>query len=337
MNASRRLWLVVLLISYGRLTSTSHAQTYDWSTATTISPGVKWAAFTPNSPRLLNINVLQVDTSTPRLRFTTTGRRSDWVSNVTETDKATTRLFISRSQNTDRPIMAAINASPWSPFPADDNVPANLQGLAVSDGVLVSPGRNNSPAFIIDNLGIPRIQLAGPTFDISNVNLAVAGFGIVLTNGIPIPSTGSLEPRSGFGISADSRYIYLMTIDGRRYSSQGATIGEVGQYLAFFGASSGINMDGGGSTTLARWNSSTQSADLLNVPNAINLIDPTDPVNSQSVEAAAFQYGLLPNERFVGNNLGIYYQAVPEASSIILIAAASVFLIIRQLVRSKTT
>jgi hypothetical protein len=306
----------------------AHAQSFDWSSAPSISPGVKWANLSLTAPRLLNINALQVDLTTPGLRFTTTGRRSDWVANVTETNKATTRQFISQSQSTMRPIVAAINATPWSPFPSTDDVPANLQGLAVSDGLLVSPGRANSPAFIINNLGIPSIQMAGPSFDISSVNLAVAGFGIVMTNGIPIASTGSLEPRTGFGISSDSRYVYLMTVDGRRYSSQGATIGEVGQYLKMFGANSGINMDGGGSTTLARWNAGSQAAELLNVPNQFNLIA-NDPATNQAAEIAAFQAGFIPNERFVGNNLGVYY--IPESGTFVLISLTASLVIFGQM------
>jgi hypothetical protein len=308
---------VCLAISF--IANTVHAEVmFDWSTATNLSPGVKWVKYDTTSPRLLSINVVQVDTWTPRLRFTTIGRRQDWVSNVSETDKFTTRQWINASQSTDRPITLAINATPWSPFPSEDSIPANLRGLVVSDGILVSPGTSNVPAFIVNDVGIPRIQIAGPSTDITLIDLAVAGFNIVMSNGLPIASSGSLEPRTGYGISADERYIYLMTIDGRRYSSQGSTIGEVGQWLKFFGAWSGINMDGGGSTTLARWNSSTSSAQLLNVPNSINIFVPDNLEGSQLAEQAFFQNGLLPNERSLGNSLGIYYEPVPEVSSILL-------------------
>ncbi len=299
---------------------------FDWTTATNLSPGVKWVKYDTTSPRLLSINVVQVDTWTPRLRFTTIGRRNNWVSNVSETDKFTTRQWINASQSTERPISLAINATPWSPFPSEDSVPANLRGLVVSDGILVSPGTSNVPAFIVDDFGVPRIQITPPSIDITQIDVAVAGFSIVLTNGVPSVTPLTLEPRTGFGISADQRYVYLMAIDGRRYSSQGSSIGEVGQWLKFFGAWSGINMDGGGSTTLARWNTSTQSAQLLNVPNSINIFDPSSPEGSQFAEQTFFQNGLLPNERSLGNSLGIYYEPVPEASSILLVGVVGVIL-----------
>ncbi len=332
----RRTFLARLVgwigLAFSLFATTVHADVlFDWSAASSLSPGVKWVKFDTTAPRLLSINVVQVDTWTPRLRFTTIGRRNDWVSNVSETDKFTTRQWINASQSTNQPITLAINATPWSPFPSEDSVPANLRGLVVSEGILVSPGQNNVPAFIMDDSGVPRIQIAPPSTDITQIDTAVAGFGIVLTNGLPIASSGNLEPRTGYGISADQRYVYLMTIDGRRYSSQGSTIGEVGQWLKFFGGWSGINMDGGGSTTLARWNTSTQSAQLLNVPNSVNIFDPNSPEGSLLLEQTLFQNGLLPNERSLGNSLGIYYEPVPEASTVLLAFIGLVALVVRHL------
>jgi hypothetical protein len=310
-------WVMMLLATTAG--TSSAGPVFDWSSAQPLSPGVLYFNYVTESPRLLNINIVRIDTFTPRLRFLTTGPRPDWVSNVSETNKQSTRQWITQSQLTDRPLTLAINASPWGPFPAADDVPANIVGLAVADGVLVSPAQNNRPAFIIDDAGVPRIQVASTSIDITQIDQAAVGFGIVLTNGVPIASTGSLEPRTGYGISADQRYVYFMTIDGRRYSSQGTTIGEVGQWLQFFGASSGINMDGGGSTTLARWDSTSQSAVLLNLPNPLNLFIPDDLAGSQAVEQLAISSGLLPIERAVANNFGIYYEAIPEAGTIRLL------------------
>ena len=69
-------------------------------------------------------------------------------------------------------------------------------------------------------------------------------------------------------------------IDGRQDASQGATVREVGEWLRHYGATTGINMDGGGSTTMARWNSSSRRVEILNRPSG--------------------------GERKVGSNLGVF-------------------------------
>ncbi len=91
-----------------------------------------------------------------------------------------------------------------------------------------------------------------------------------------------------------------MTIDGRQLASDGATTSEVGAWLKHFGAHTGINMDGGGSTTMAWWNpdrSGTNKSELLNFP----------------VGTAC----CFPLERTVGSNIGVYY--VPEPNVIWLV------------------
>ena len=96
----------------------------------------------------------------------------------------------------------------------------------------------------------------------------------------------------------------MVAIDGRRYSRQGATTQELGEWLKKFGADDGINMDGGGSTTLAWWNpqaSDDARSELINSPVGSG-------VKFES-EVADRQY--LPTERANGNNFGVYYQQVP--------------------------
>ena len=86
-----------------------------------------------------------------------------------------------------------------------------------------------------------------------------------------------------------------MTIDGRLPESAGATTEELGSLLAQVGAADGINMDGGGSTTLARWNQETGTVELLN--------QPVGDGNAWSADAdpATFR----PTERTNGNNFGV--------------------------------
>ena len=56
---------------------------------------------------------------------------------------------------------------------------------------------------------------------------------------------------SGFGMSADKKTLYILVADGRQPNySLGISTREVAEFLKYLGASDGLNMDGGGSTTL---------------------------------------------------------------------------------------
>jgi hypothetical protein len=109
------------------------------------------------------------------------------------------------------------------------------------------------------------------------------------------------HPRTAVGVSRDGRYIYLVTLDGRQPGiSAGATTGELGVWMLRLGAWQAINLDGGGSTTLALADG-RGGARILNV----TVGDSKTP----------------HTERRVGNNLGIFalplsaYARAPEPTS----------------------
>ncbi len=60
---------------------------------------------------------------------------------------------------------------------------------------------------------------------------------------------GSRHPRTAAGWTKDGRLL-LLVIDGRSETSRGATLEETAQMLLMHGAEEGLNLDGGGSTTL---------------------------------------------------------------------------------------
>ena len=291
------------------LVSTTFAQsgTYDWGGVSNLGSyqGIKWVNVSVTSPRNMNINVLQIDTITPGLEFYTTAR-----SGTLETMTQTTRQFIEESQSTNHKLVAAINADFFDPFHFNMWNPyaTNLLGFAVSEGTLVSSGAG-APSFVVDTTGNSSIVTTFSSTDTSNIRTAVSGGSYVLNNGTPTTGDTSLQPRTGIGVSQDSRYVYFMTIDGRQPASSGATTDEVGSYLKWFGAYTGINMDGGGSTTMAWWNSETEISELLNHPRAAGL-------NT-----------VYTTERYNGNNIGIYYTVVPEPSASALACLGMICLI----------
>lgn len=269
---------------------------YDWSTSRELHGGIAHAraeitfdnalglacphydGFSPGKPRKLRLSVLKVDTQHPALRLTATGRADGWgrtmpdyggrtnAQYVIRTRRQTTADFVRQSQETSRPVLAAVNAAPWSPFESRVDFPyADGLGLTISGGLLISPA-NGRPSLVIYKDGRPDMLHTDRATDLSGMELAVTGFGFCLVNGEPIAPDRTLHPRTGYGLCADRRFLFLLVIDGRQAASQGATVHEVGKWLRHYGAHTGINMDGGGSTTMAWWNDENGAVELLNRP-----------------------------------------------------------------------
>ena len=78
-------------------------------------------------------------------------------------------------------------------------------------------------------------------------------------NGDPLCS--NRHPRTAVGLSADRRTLIMAVVDGRATSRIGMTCDELSALLAEMGAHSGMNLDGGGSSTM--W---LGGAGVVNVP-----------------------------------------------------------------------
>ena len=61
----------------------------------------------------------------------------------------------------------------------------------------------------------------------------------------------SLNPRTAVGTTRDGRHLLLVTVDGRQAFSKGVSLDGMALILRRYGAWNAINLDGGGSTTLA--------------------------------------------------------------------------------------
>ncbi len=87
----------------------------------------------------------------------------------------------------------------------------------------------------------------------------VSGHPTILWDGTPVdpavdPDTGdplclNRHPRTAVGLSADRRFLVLAVVDGRATGRAGMRCRELAGLLAELGAATGMNMDGGGSST----------------------------------------------------------------------------------------
>lgn len=90
----------------------------------------------------------------------------------------------------------------------------------------------------------------------------------IMRDGAPAPGldTAELAPRTAAGISGDGRRVYLVVADGRSPASTGLSLRETAGLLSDLGASDAVNLDGGGSTTMAVKTPGTPQATVRNTP-----------------------------------------------------------------------
>ena len=164
-------------------------------------------------------------------------------------------------------VVVAVNANFFAKGTAAANgdVGADILGLSVSDGRVVSPARSYGgaadPALIVRDDGGAVVARSAST---EGVRDAVAGIGasasdslpgtLLVTDGANTGATARVEPlarhpRTAAGVSADGRTLYLVAIDGRQAGwSVGLTLPELADVLIGLGADDAVNLDGGGST-----------------------------------------------------------------------------------------
>ena len=310
MKLLREVGIVLVLLSASL--AQAFQGTYDWADSKSLYDGVAYAhmalelehdpelvckyfdGYTPGKPRKLSLHVLRIDAKEANLRFTTTGRAVGWGETMPEhngekldeytirTKRETTGDFMRRNRKDGRDMLVGVNAQPWSPFESRVAHPyADRLGLTISGGELVSPPNDGGPSFVVRKDGGLDMIATDVESDLSGIDLAVTGFSFCLVDGKPSEPDKVLHPRTGFGMCPDKRILYLLVLDGRQDASHGATVHEVGSWLRYFGAHTGINMDGGGSTTMTRWDPAKKQVEILNRPSG-------------------------GEPRSVGSNLGIY-------------------------------
>lgn len=242
--------------------------------------GVERGAMTATEPRPLKAVALRIDLAAEGVSFLATPGNAD---RPGETDGLKTSTFLTRNR-----CQAAINAAPFAGSYTVEDRPMDVVGLHISRGVLVSESSGQYPALLMEKSNKARI--AKPPFDAGSTYNAVGGFQIVLKGGTVFETKNELHPRTAVGISANGKTMIWLVIDGRQKgTSEGVTTGEVGRWLKALGAAEGINLDGGGTSTLAI--EEHGKAKVLNVP-----------ING----------GTSGAERVSGSHLGLFAKPLPK-------------------------
>jgi hypothetical protein len=141
---------------------------------------------------------------------------------------------------------------------------AGTGGTPLAKGMLVLSGYNTQDGgfFSTAKRGDTLKLCLGLKPNRGPVKTLVGGWPRIVLNGTSIASTAdSLEgtfprfssnrhPRSGVGFSKDSTRVFFIVVDGRTQSSIGMSLVEFADLMITSGIYQGMNLDGGGSTTL---------------------------------------------------------------------------------------
>jgi len=205
------------------------------------------------------MNVLEIDLNCPAISFFVTPGGPEYDDPKTEVQEEVlaqrTTTFMANYG-----LQLGINGdfAASAPGPRYEYQPRVVLGLAVSNGVQYSTD-DGRPA-----LTLPRNAWSGTAYIgrapfPADVHNAIGANKMLVENGQPVdplawdPIGGALNqnPRTASGLSADGRKLIIVVIDGRQAGfSEGVTLPEMAEYLIEFGAYTGLNHDGGGSSTM---------------------------------------------------------------------------------------
>lgn len=235
------------------------------------------------------VHALRINLQDPDVSFFTSPRLTNAPAEWGETSGQTTSHFLQSFG-----LQVAVNANFFFPCCYQlEGDPIYIQGLAISRGEVVSTQddwifaacllitSNNVPAMIATNW---------PPVDVTGIYTAVSGNAPLVMQGVNVGIDGPVHPRTAIGYTEDKRFLILMTIDGRQLGySDGATEMETAEWMIRFGAYDALNLDGGGSTTMAM-SDGRNGALLLNRP---------------------IHLGIPGLERVCANHFGVYARPAP--------------------------
>ncbi len=205
--------------------------------------------------------VATVDLASPRVEVVVTGptRWSDDEGRPIEAVLEPTDGWARRLD-----VVFAMNANFYNE--SADKRTADIVGLAVSDGQVVSPARTyagvDDPSLLILH---DRRAILGPANDAGQVRHAVSGVGAsdgapdlggpLIRDGQNVAAHARVvplerHPRTAIGVDQTGRRLIAVVIDGRQPGwSVGVTLPELADLMLAHGAHNAINLDGGGSSS----------------------------------------------------------------------------------------
>jgi hypothetical protein len=148
----------------------------------------------------------------------------------------------------------------------DGKVVANGTALPNRTGIkgTLIIGRGAVPAHRLEALRVGTPLRVRHRLD-GRVRMALTGNALLLKKRqLMVSDDGEMHPRTAVGVDRDTKEIIILVVDGREGFSRGYTMVELANMMKRLGAEDALNLDGGGSTTLAAMKGSRLR--VLNTP-----------------------------------------------------------------------
>jgi hypothetical protein len=211
-------------------------------------PGVDYVRKVQLTPRPMMIHVITLDTRMNGLRFLVTP--PDHIGSQYPLRARTTSEFLQEFG-----VQIAINGDGFSPWWSHSPVdyyphtgdPVQPRGIAASRGKVYWTSTAPVPTLYISSRNLMSFDEPSKPFN------AISGEYLLVMGGDPIPglNNSTTQPRTAIGYSKNGRFLYLVVVDGRQpLYSEGITLNELAHLMISLGAQYGMNLDGGGSSTM---------------------------------------------------------------------------------------
>ncbi len=232
--------------------------------------GIVYQRSALSAPRPVMIHILTFDLTAPGVKALVTPGIPNQSKGITKA--RTTSEFLSEFK-----LQLGINASyfhpfrennPWDYYPHSGDTSYAL-GDAISNGSRYATPQKRWAVVCISQRNIAQILASGKCPE--DTVQGVAGQQILVANGQPVISPSLNEnndkpyPRVVVAINRDGNKMWLIIVDGKqKLYSEGLTLAELTKTVLELGADTALNMDGGGSATLAI--ATSNRVKVLNAP-----------------------------------------------------------------------
>ena len=134
-----------------------------------------------------------------------------------------------------------------------DTVVVGAGNMAIGTNNAVLSGHGISGTFLVNNLfKDDTIKIVLNLFPaLTKIEQLIGGNTWLVQDGIANPDNGDRHPRTAVGFNDDSTQFFMFVVDGRQPGlSVGMSYKELGDYMKTWGVHQGLNLDGGGSSTM---------------------------------------------------------------------------------------
>lgn len=166
---------------------------------------------------------------------------------------------------------------------------------------------SDKTSFVADNLKVgdkvDRTMYLYP--GLAGIKTAIGAGTMLVNDGAATSIThgdSGRNPRTAIGTDQSGKKLFMITVDGRQTSSVGMTLKELQDFMIQIGVYSGVNFDGGGSTTLAARPLGEQN---ISVYNSISDASPRAVTNAVGIVPTT-QTGPLSNLHITSDRQNVF-------------------------------